>query len=160
MNRRELLYFSLFASLVFLLAVTVVASAWYALPRQPESRVTLSIDDYPPGDRPTLVESSDFWLVHTPDGKLLAFVDVAPEYVARVSVDECRYDWNAANGRFIDPCSGDEWELDGRLNLQHSTELWSSRDLDQYAVTVSEGTITVYLDRIIEGAPRDASRGD
>ena len=160
MNRRELLYFSLFASLVFLLAVTVVASAWYALPRQPESQVTLSIDDYPPGDKPTLVESGDFWLVHPPDGNLLAFVRVAPEYAAHVAVEECRYDWNVANGRFIDPCSGDEWELDGRLSLRHSGELWSSRDLDQYAVTVGEGTITVYLDRIIEGMSRTASHGD
>lgn len=148
MNRRELLYISLFISLALLLAVTAMAGAWYALPRQPDDQVTLSIDDYPPSDTPYLIESQVFWLVHTPAGELFAFVPVAPEYAAHISVDECRYDWSSSNDRFIDPCSGDEWELDGRLNLRHSTELWSNRDLDQYAVSVEDDLITVHLETI------------
>jgi len=57
-------------------------------------------------------------------------------------------------GRFVDPCSGDEWELDGALNLAHSTERWSNRNLDRYAITVHDGAITVHLDRVITGTPR------
>lgn len=146
MNRRELFYVSLLASLALLLLVTAMAGAWYALPRQPDRRVILSLNDYPPSDTPYLIESEDFWLVHTPAGELFAFVPVAPEYADHISVDECRYDWSSSNDRFIDPCSGDEWELDGRLNLRHSTELWSSRDLDQYTVSVEDGLIAVHLE--------------
>lgn len=43
--------------------------------------------------------------------------------------------------------------LDGRLNLVHSTELWSSRDLDWYATTVEDGVITVHLGQTTLGAP-------
>lgn len=43
--------------------------------------------------------------------------------------------------------------LDGRLNLVHSTELWSSRDLDRYATTVEDGVITVHLGQTTLGAP-------
>jgi len=116
-----------------------------------EQQLELSLDDYPAGDTPYLVEEGDFWLVHTPEGELLAFVPVSPEYKDSVNVDECRYTWSEAVGRFVDPCSGDEWELDGRLNLEHSTELWSDRDLDQYEVVVEDGRIRVNLGEAVAG---------
>jgi|GEM_PF-1592552 len=119
-----------------------------------DTQSILSLADYPPSDSPYYIESGDFWLVHTPDGDLLAFVPVSPEYQNAITVDECRYDWNEAVRRFVDPCSGDEWELDGRLNLDHSTELWSERDLDRYALAVEDGTITVHLDQVISGTMR------
>lgn len=124
----------------------------------------LSLADYPPAEIPYLVENGDFWLVHTPEEQLFAFAPVAPEYADHIDVDECRFAWTEAVGRFVDPCSGDEWELNGRLNREHSTELWSSRDLDQYAVSVQDGTIFVQLDRLIPGLsidepPLDAQHG-
>lgn len=154
MDQHRMLVRLLVLSVVLLLAAALVAAAWYAFPNQPSNQARLSLDDYPPSDTPNLVESKDFWLVHTSQGDLFVFVPVAPEYADHISVDECRFDWNQANGRFIDPCSGDEWELDGRLNLVHSTELWSSRDLDQFASTVDDGLITVHLDQVIAGAPQ------
>lgn len=147
MNRRELLYLALFASAALLLAGAVAAGAWYALPRSPELRVILDLVDYPPGNTPTLVVDGDFWLAHTPQGELFAFVPTSPESADHVSVDPCRYIWNSANGRFIDPCSGDEWELDGTLNLRHSTELWSNQGLYQYPVSVEDGKIIVYVEK-------------
>ncbi|MDT8307839.1 MAG: hypothetical protein RRC07_18035 [Anaerolineae bacterium] len=111
----------------------------------------LPLKDYPPGDTPSYVESGDFWLAHHPEGNLLAFVPVSPAYRDDVAVAACRFDWVEALGRFVDPCSGDEWALDGTLNLAHSTERWSNRDLDQYALTVGEATVTVHLDQVITG---------
>jgi hypothetical protein len=106
---------------------------------------TLTLADYPPAGAPYYVERSDLWLVHTPEGRLLAFAPVSPDYGEQITVDECRFAWSESVQRFIDPCSGDDWELDGRLNMIHSTELWSNRDLDQYALTVEDGLIYVHL---------------
>ena len=114
----------------------------------------LPLMDYPPGDTPYYVEGCDCWLAHNPEGNLLAFVPVSPDYREDVTVEACRFTWDDGVGRFVDPCSGDEWELDGALNLAHSTERWSNRDLDRYAITVHDGAITVHLDRVITGTPR------
>lgn len=113
--------------------------------------LALHLADYPPRDTPYLVESGSFWLVHYPEGNLLAFVPVSPEYRDDVTVEACRFDWVEALGRFVDPCSGDEWELDGTLNLAHSTERWSNRDLDRYAITLQEGAFSVHPDQVITG---------
>ncbi len=116
----------------------------------PASR--LEVNAYPPSDQPYWIEPDDFWLVHTPEGQLFAFVPVSPEYVTGIG-NACRYTWEAANGRFIDPCSGDEWELNGTLNLAHSSELWSNRDLDQYWLQVQEDGIFVQRQYQIPGMP-------
>ncbi|MDX1687046.1 MAG: hypothetical protein R3248_03600 [Candidatus Promineifilaceae bacterium] len=160
MRQREILIRSFFVFVAVLLAAVLVAAVWYAFPRHPSNQVRLSLDDYPPSETPYLHESKDFWLVHTSEGDLSVFVPVAPEYAPRISIDECRYDWNRAIGRFIDPCSGDEWQLDGRLNLTHSTELWSSRDLDRYATTIEGTVVTVHLGQTIPGAPLERPRPD
>ena len=75
----------------------------------------LTLENYPPSETPYRFGS--FWLVHTPPGQLMAFSPVSPEYDERVGVEECQFAWDEANQRFTDPCSGDEWELNGRLNL-------------------------------------------
>lgn len=113
----------------------------------------LSLADYPPRSTPYQIEAGDFWLVHTLQGELLAFAPVSPDYVGPVTGEACRFVWSKAVQRFIDPCSGDEWELDGRLNRRHSAELWSRRNLDQYPIRVQEGKMTVQLDQLIPGAP-------
>lgn len=114
---------------------------------------TLSLTDYPPDSTPTYIENGDFWLVHTPEGQLFAFAPVSPDYADAVTVDECRFDWVESVGRFVDPCSGDEWDLNGRLNREHSTELWSHRDLDQYAIVIQDGKIFVQFHQFVRGLP-------
>lgn len=117
----------------------------------PASQPVLPLEDYPPSNTPYRIEAGDFWLVHTPEGQLMAFAPFSPSYADHVSVDECRYAWAEANNRFADPCSGDEWELNGRLNLEHSGELWSNRNLDQYHLSVMDGQILVQFDRVYHG---------
>ncbi|MBK8901762.1 MAG: carboxypeptidase regulatory-like domain-containing protein [Anaerolineaceae bacterium] len=111
----------------------------------------LALENYPPSETPYRFGS--FWLVHTLDGQLMAFSPVSPEYDDRVSVEECQFAWAEANQRFVDPCSGDEWELNGRFNLEHSTELWSNRHLDQYFVHVIEEQIFVQFDDRYQSLP-------
>jgi hypothetical protein len=143
-------------SFIELLVLLILISAGCSAPPETEPQPaqtadaptliqTLALADYPPSSTPYLVEDGDFWLVHTPAGALLSFILVSPEYASHISVDQCRFAWSKSVQRFADPCSGDEWELDGRLNLENSTELWSNRDLDQYAITVEDGLLYVHL---------------
>ena len=117
--------------------------------------ITLSLNDYPPQERPYFVEQGgDFWFVNL-GSQLLAFDPRSP-YHPNLPPSEgrparCLYTWVEANGRFTDPCSGDEWELDGTLNLAESTEIWSNRNLDQYRTELAEKGIIIHLDEIIFG---------
>ena len=121
--------------------------------------VTLSLADYPPQDAPYLVMPElgehGLWLANTGE-QVLAFDRRSPYRpdlpAGEQRPDRCLYAWSEVNGRFIDPCSGDEWELDGTLNLVESTELWSNRNLDQYRVELADNSIIIHLDEIIYGA--------
>ncbi|MCZ7671806.1 MAG: hypothetical protein M5U34_34090 [Chloroflexi bacterium] len=115
------------------------------VPYPPLQSLLLSPDEYLPSATPYWIAEGDFWLVHTPEGKLFAFAPQSPTYsVAQaIDIDECRYTWAETSQRFVDPCSGDEWELNGALNLAHSTELWSNRDLDQFTVFSTDEFIAV-----------------
>ena len=117
------------------------------------SQPDYQLSDFPPSDTPYYMVDDNFWLVHTPEGQLFAFSPVAPEYRASVAVEECQFIWAEANNRFIDPCSGDEWELNGRLNLEHSSELWSNRSLDQYYLSVLDEQIFIQFDHLYRGLP-------
>lgn len=118
----------------------------------------LPLADFPPAGTPYYIKDGDFWLVHTADGRLLAFAPVSPEYADQITMDECRFAWSESVQRFTDPCSGDEWELDGQLNIEHSPELWSNRDLDHYVLTIGEGLIYVHLSQKKPGPLRVESQ--
>ena len=111
----------------------------------------LTLENYPPSETPYRFGS--FWLVHTPDGKLMAFSPVSPEYSVDVGIEECQLDWSVNHNHFVDPCSGGEWELNGRLNLERSTEMWSNSHLDQYYISVTQGQIFVQFHIFYPGAP-------
>ena len=113
----------------------------------------LPLADYPPSSTPYRIETGAFWLVHTPEGQLFAFSPVVPEYRDSVAVEECQFAWSETVMRFVDPCSGDEWELNGRLNLEHSSELWSNRSLDQYYLSVLDEQIFIQFDHLYRGLP-------
>lgn len=121
------------------------------------SQLTVPLVDFPPAAAPYPLLGGQLWLVHTTDGQLMAFAPESPEYVEDIDIAECRFAWNAPTNRFVDPCSGDEWELDGRLNLEHSTERWSSDDLDQYDTRVEDGLVHIDLSRKLPGSKRAAT---
>ncbi len=111
------------------------------------------LNDYPSRSRPYHMENAGFWLVHTPEGQLIAFAPHSPTYTNHMAGNECYFTWDRGAARFIDPCSGDEWELNGRLNREHSSEMWSNRALDQYPITVQDGAIYVQIDQLIQSLP-------
>jgi hypothetical protein len=114
----------------------------------------LPLADYPPGETPYFIREGDFWLVHTPAGQLMAFAATSPDYRPDIGLDACRFTWAESVGRFVDPCSGDEWGLHGRFSLAHSSERWSDRDLDQYLIKrilEDEGMILVQWDHRLKG---------
>ncbi|MCA9929999.1 MAG: hypothetical protein KC419_16055 [Anaerolineales bacterium] len=113
----------------------------------------LTLADYPPNHTPYYIDHGDFWLVHTPAGQLIAFAPESPDYADHITGDECRFIWTEAVQRFVDPCSGDEWELNSRLNLKESPELWSNRDLDQYGISVQDGSIFVQFHQLVQALP-------
>lgn len=118
-------------------------------PTAPVPSTRLSLADYPPGETPYFITEGDFWLVHTPAGQLLAFAATSPDYRPDIGLDACRFTWAESVGRFVDPCSGDEWTVDGRFSLAHSSERWSDRDLDQYRILrilEEEGTVNVQIE--------------
>lgn len=111
-----------------------------------------TLADFPPRDtpyfrQPDYNDKAGAYIVNI-DHELRVFSPFVP-YVDRL--EDCRYAWNDAVERFTDPCSGDEWELDGTINLEHSAEMWSSGDLNQHPYTIENGRITVNFDEIIAG---------
>lgn len=116
-----------------------------------DAQPVLPLADYPPSSTPYRIEDSDLWLVHTLAGQLIAFAPFSPDYNEQINVEECRFEWQAANLRFADPCSGDEWELTGQLNLAESSELWSTRNLDQYPLSVVQEKIFVQMHSLTLG---------
>lgn len=120
---------------------------------EPAQEPILPLADYPPSDTPYYVENGDIWFVHSLEGHMLAIAPVAPTYHDQIDVAECRIQWAPANQRFIDPCSGDEWNLLGKLDLANSSELWSQRNLDQYFVNVMQEKAFVQMRDLIKGQP-------
>jgi hypothetical protein len=58
----------------------------------------------------------------------------------------CTFAWEDANGRFVDPCSGSKFTLDGRL-----LESPAPQDLNQYPITERSGELFIDLTKMIPG---------
>ncbi len=114
----------------------------------------LQLVDYPPSDMPYLIEKDNFsfWLVNTPAGRLIAFPVEAPGSAA----PNCLLAWDEAAQRFTDPCSGNKWELNGRLDTLRFAAPPDSRDLDQYPVSVMDGSIFPQFHALVAGQPLNA----
>jgi len=89
-----------------------------------------AVDDYPPGSV-TAITAGRFYLVRLEDGGILALY-------RKCSHLGCAVPWDPAQGRFVCPCHGSEFERDGDvLNAP------APRPLDRFAITIANGTISV-----------------
>lgn len=118
---------------------------------EPPTQPVLPLTEYPPSDTPYYIEDGDFWLIHAPTEQLLAFVPVSPAYKTEITVEPCRFAWSQTNQHFLDSCSGDEWDLLGELDLEHSPDSWSQRNLNQYALSMVQDNIIVQVADIVQG---------
>lgn len=138
MNRREFLYYLLFATMAIFLVGLGTAATWYATPRiQTEWVHRLDVADYPPSEIPYLIRENDhhFWLINI-DGKFLALNPVSPDGW------DCVHAWNMPNMRFENPCSGSKYALDGSL-----VESDVALGLETYPIEVDGDTVVVRIPR-------------
>lgn len=142
-NRRELLYYVFFTVIVLFAFLLLALGIWYVRGPDRGRRVRLDLAEYPPADIPYKIirEEVTFWLVHT-DEALLALDPHTPDW------RRCEYDWESPNSRFVDPCHGSKFALDGDL-----LEGPANQSLDRYRVRIEEGEIVVDLERVISGTP-------
>lgn len=128
-NRREFLNFAWLASLGFILVDLGGVTYLFAMPRFREGEFggvfpLGRTDQVLPrsGDDPVKMSKGKFWLVHTQAGQVLALYQVCTHL-------GCLYNWNDQEGKFICPCHGSQFELDGTYILGPAP-----RSLDRFVV--------------------------
>jgi cytochrome b6-f complex iron-sulfur subunit len=143
-TRREFSYYLLFAVLILFIFSIATLSLVYALPRNSEGSVRVSVGttaDFPSMERPyaVTVEGSHLFIVHTETG-WLALDRRTPAFRS------CLFAWTEANQRFEDPCYGSKFTLNGDL-----LEGPATRNLDQYRIIEKSGELFVDLTTKIPG---------
>lgn len=146
-NQREFSYYLLGAVLFIFLILVAALSLFYTLPRQDAGKVQIPVGtsaDFSSMDRPYPItaEGTSLFIVRTDTGWLA--LDGQTPY--EMSFGRCILAWEEANGRFVDPCSGSKFTLDGRLLEGPATQ-----DLDQYPITEKSGELFVNLTTMIPG---------
>lgn len=119
-NRRELLYYLLFATVGVWLVVLVGLALWYMWLPAVSSRVLLGrVDDFPvsltPYRQNVQVDERTIplWVVHTPE-QLTVFSALLPT-PADWRFSTCIFAWNQDTQRFEDPCTGAKFALTGEI---------------------------------------------
>ncbi len=131
------------AFIVLIVSVAAV-SYWYLRPHE-EPVPVANIADLEPGDPILRDVDSDLavYLVQI-DGEIRAWDASSP-------ISRCTFVWVTFNRRFIDPCSGAKWCVDGTIADRRFKDATS---LQSYDIDVrSNGQILVYPLKIIAGEP-------
>lgn len=112
-NRREFLNLAWLASLGFVLADVGGVTLLFAYPRLKEgafgTQIVLGPAEKvlpPPGSGPLNNSDGRFWLSRVEDGSIVALYKVCTHL-------GCLYNWQSQEHRFICPCHGSEFQLDG-----------------------------------------------
>ena len=124
------------------LGVLAAGMVFVYLRPQPQWLNLGSLTDFPPQDKPYLIEAeSIFYLVHTSD-QLAVFKPETPHPANQ------RYLWQADHQRFEDPLTGSRFKLDGTYFCGPA-----DRNLDQYTYKISDGELWVSLSVVRPGEP-------
>lgn len=141
-SRRDMLTFVWGAAGVALLGEAAFVGLRFLAPRSAEGEFGGVFDlgpvaNYPAGSV-TPIEAGRFYLVRLDDGGLLAMY-------RRCTHLGCSVPFDPASGRFVCPCHGSEFTMEGDvLNAP------ASRPLDLFTLTVEDGMIHVDTGRPIE----------
>jgi len=139
MNKRILLTFWLFAAILVFGLITSAVLIGFALP-QPEYVNLGPVSSYPPSEKPYFFgHGTPFFIVNTGE-KTYILVAQPPHPKA------CPAKWMMAEDKFIDPCLGIQFQLDGTY-LQGP----SPRNMDQFEFKIENGDLLVNVNRVIEG---------
>lgn len=117
LNRREFLNLTWLASMGFLLINFGGVTILFSLPRFREGEfggsfvLGRSEDVFPyPGEDPIPVPKGKFWLSRTENGLIVAVYKVCTHL-------GCIYNWRSEKTKFICPCHGSQFQLDGTYIL-------------------------------------------
>ncbi len=89
-----------------------------------------TVESFPPGSVTPFTQGR-FFLVRMPDGGFVALYRKCTHL-------GCAVPWNPAEGKFICPCHGSQFEQDGQVINQPAP-----RPLDRFAVTIESGIVKV-----------------
>lgn len=89
-----------------------------------------AVESFPPGSVTPFTQGR-FYLVRMPDGGFVALYRKCTHL-------GCAVPWNPAEGRFICPCHGSEFEQDGQV-----INAPAPRPLDRFAITIENGIVKV-----------------
>jgi cytochrome b6-f complex iron-sulfur subunit len=152
-NRREFLNLAWLASLGFFLIPIGGVTLLFAYPRFKEGEFggqfvlgkVGEVFPQPDGD-PGSNTKGKFWLTRLEDGSILALYKVCPHL-------GCLYNWQSVEHKFLCPCHGSQYELDGTYILgpaPRSLDRFVVRVLDEsenaVAMTDEEGNAVPLLD--------------
>lgn len=147
------------ATLLLLGLVSAALIIWYALPAMPNAEQRVGqLEEFSITETPVQVLTPDgttVWLVQQPDG-LNLFSAINPGRQEQPDQWRCTLSWQAHEQRFIDPCSGDKFGLDGRPLTTPTWVNFSDRSLDSYAI-IQRGE-SLYLGELIMGEPATVAR--
>ena len=131
-NRQEFLNLAWLASLGFLVLEVSGVTVLFAYPRFKEGEfggifTFGKVTDLPEkGSGPANIPKVKLWLSHTDEG-VIGLYKVCPHL-------GCLYGWSDQDGKFICPCHGSQYELDGDY-IQGP----APRSLDRFALQIVDG---------------------
>lgn len=141
LTRRELLNYVWIGSLGVFLAEFTGLGILFSFPRFREGefggqfRIGTVGESFPePGGSPVTVNEGKFWKVRTEDNAILALYRVCTHL-------GCLYNWQASEDKFICPCHGSQFQLDGTYILgpaPRSADRFVVRLLDEAGTVVAE----------------------
>ncbi len=136
---RMLLAILLVAAGLALVGFVIAVGLRFALP-QPVFTEIGSVEDFPPSDQPYEIyaDGGVFFVVNTAD-ELIALHALSP------LKPHCRIHWVGQESRFIDPCPGTQFWLDG------SYHFGPPASMERYPVVVTGGVVKVDQTRILPG---------
>ena len=139
MNKRILLSFFMISGIVIFGLASIAVLYGYALP--PPNWVNLGpVANYPPRDAPYFVRGEKPVFVVNMGEKILVLVAVPPH------PKSCLARWMVEDSKFLEPCLGSQFRLDGTYILGPSP-----RSMDQYEFKIENGVLLVNVDRKILG---------
>lgn len=145
-NRREFLNIAWLASLGFISVSLGGVSFLFALPRFKEGEfggifTVGRVSDLPPAGSPPLnLPKVKLWLSNTEQG-VTALYKVCTHL-------GCLYNWNNQENRFICPCHGSQFQLDGKYILGPAP-----RSLDRFVVQIVDPDSGSILSEGVSGEP-------
>jgi hypothetical protein len=140
-DRRTGLFLAFLLSILLLGLILGWVILRFALP-QPRFALVGTLADFPPDPAPYQMKSERrFFLVNTGEA-LIALSNKPPHEIFR----HCSIHWNSAEGRFMEPCGGSQFSLDGSYLSGPSP-----RAMDRHPMRMEGDKLWVDTTRMIEG---------